>query len=66
MDRFFVVALLVVQLALWPGYGEGENARPVFFSLLFPQLMPRQEHAPGCEVWPFCLFEDAAGEAIRL
>jgi len=62
MVRFVIVACLTVQLAFFSGYGEGEPARPVFFSLLFPQLMPRQEEQ---ESWPFRLFE-SAGEAMRL
>ncbi len=62
MFRFVIVACLAVQLALWPGYGEGEHVRPVFFSLLFPQLMPRQEEP---ESWPFGLFE-GVGEAMFL
>jgi len=65
MDRLFAVVLLAAQVALWPGYGEETAARPVFFSLLFPQLMPRAEAAPRGDgfVWPF---EDAAGEAVYL
>ncbi len=62
MVRFVIVACLAVQLALFSGYGEGEQARPVFFSLLFPQLMPRQEEPWQ---WPFDLFE-GAGEAMFL
>ncbi|MDO5378954.1 MAG: hypothetical protein Q4G52_11525 [Clostridia bacterium] len=65
MDRFFAVALLAVQLALWTGNGEG-NTQSVFFSLLFPQLMPQYEHAPSGEDWPFRLFEHDAGEATLL
>ncbi len=62
MVRFVVVACLTVQLALFSGYGERKCAQPVFFSLLFPQLMPWQEEP---ESWPFGLFE-GAGEAMLL
>ncbi len=60
MLRYVIVACLAVQLALFSGYGE--PAQPVFFSLLFPQLMPQQEEQWD---WPFCLFE-GAGEAMLL
>lgn len=72
MNRLFAVSLLTAQLALGPGYPgyEGDCAQNVFFSLLFPQLMPpfalRQEHALKRADEPFGLFERDAGEAIAL
>lgn len=39
MDRLFVLLALALMLALAPLHSAGEE-QPVFFSLLFPQLMP--------------------------
>ena len=42
MDRFFILCLLVALLAAAPLCrlaGEVRAAQPVFFSLLFPQLL---------------------------
>ena len=39
MDRLFALIALALMLALAPLHSAGEE-QPVFFSLLFPQLMP--------------------------
>ena len=38
MGRFFVC--MILSLMLLPAAGQPQAAQPVFFSLLFPQLVP--------------------------
>lgn len=40
MDRFFCMLALCALLVFCAGRAARESAQPVFFSLLFPQLMP--------------------------
>ena len=55
MDRFLVALLLALLLAMMPvRAGMDDGAQAVFFSMLFPQLVP-----PG---W----LEATAGEAVFL
>jgi len=63
MGRLFSVALLSAVLLLVPSCPESMPAQPVFFSMLFPQLIPpclleRTEGADACEA--------TAGEAMQL
>ncbi len=43
MDRFFCALMLCALLTFGALSCNGEAAQPVFFSLLFPQLMPGYE-----------------------
>jgi len=52
MGRLFSCVLLSIMLL--PAPRGAEHAQPVFFSLLFPQLMPGMQQ------------ESAAGEAVLL
>ena len=45
MDRFFCAMMLCALLTFGALSCNGEAAQPVFFSLLFPQLMPGYEDA---------------------
>lgn len=57
MGRFFSVLLFSAVLMLAPACRAGMQAEPVFFSMLFPQLIPP------------CMLEGAeatAGEAVLL
>lgn len=54
MGRLFSVLLLAAALMLTPAQRMDTYAQPVFFSLLFPQLIPPQ------------LAEATAGEAVLL
>lgn len=57
MGRFFSVLLFSAVLMLAPACRAGMQAERVFFSMLFPQLIPP------------CMLEDAeatAGEAVLL
>lgn len=62
MGRLFVCILILLLMALAPVEGVKEKAQPVFFSLLFPQLMP-EEHLPQ---WFSSLLGGTAGEAVAL
>ncbi len=58
MGRFFCCLALCALLAGCAGADRQRDAQPVFFSLLFPQLMPGYEQtATPAEAW---------GEAILL
>lgn len=48
MGRFFV-CLLLSGLLFCASFSAGEEVQPVFFSLMFPQLMPFETHdrTPG-------------------
>ena len=61
MGRLFVFALILLLLVLVPLDGAKEE-QPVFFSLLFPQLMPET----GMAQWLSDLLGDTAGEAVAL
>ena len=52
MGRLFSCFLL--SLVLLPAAKQPSDAQPVFFSMLFPQLMPQME------------IEATAGEAVRM
>ena len=61
MDRFFVLCLLLVLLAAVPVYRmaqQAQAAQPVFFGLLFPQLLDEERF--------FAWFRDGVGEAVAL
>ena len=45
MERFFCAQMLCALLTFGALSCNGEAAQPVFFSLLFPQLMPGYEDA---------------------
>lgn len=62
MGRLFVFALILLLLAFAPVEGAKEEDQPVFFSLLFPQLMPEE----SLSQWLGMLLGDAAGEAVAL
>lgn len=40
MDRFLIALILVALLLLLPAKAFGGAVQPVFFSLIFPQLLP--------------------------
>lgn len=63
MDRLFVLLGLLALLAMMPMRIAGEeDAQPVFFSLLFPQLMPEGEDNPWLRDW----LGSVTGEAVAL
>ena len=61
MDRLFVLLALALMLALAPLHSAGEE-QPVFFSLLFPQLMPEGTIFEWFSAESGC----AMGEAVML
>lgn len=65
MDRFFSAAMLAALLLLAPARalaGGPALTQPVFFSMLFPQLMPQESALPF--IAP--LIDAAPGEAVCL
>ena len=62
MDRLFVLLGLLALLALVPARCGTEDAQPVFFSLLFPELMPEVGDIPWLSGW----LVGAVGEATAL
>ena len=40
MDRFLIALILAALLLLLPAKAFGGAVQPVFFSLIFPQLLP--------------------------
>ena len=61
MGRLFALLTLLMLLSFVPSCSAKET-QPVFFSLLFPQLM-LEESLPQ---WLSGLLGDAAGEAVAL
>ena len=58
MDRFFCALMLCVLLTFGALSCNGEAAQPVFFGLLFPQLLDEERF--------FAWFHDGMGEAVAL
>lgn len=63
MDRLFGLLLVLMALAL--PFAAQEEAQPVFFSLLFPQLMPGYEEAADAAT-PDEALRFGFGEAVEL
>ena len=52
MGRLFVLLFLLLLLAFAPvRFARGSDDAPVFFSLLFPDLMPEEEEMTWLSGW---------------
>ena len=61
MGRLFALILILLLLSFVPSCSV-KQTQPVFFSLLFPQLMPETGMAQWLSEW----LGDTAGEAVAL